>query len=215
MEAVVAQNSMMLQAMAAQRLGLSDGDGLGSAGESGSALGSRGAVALQAQRRVLDDRPESVTAEIRKGMATALGTSADSPQDSFEYVRRHGGFRNRTDVAHAMALVCPIWNALEVGDPETAHARCALALASLDQAARDGRWELAVLAGQAPEPPPEALARHPAKSLLTPQSPLMAPRWITAAQQYLRDSANTEKAFREYSKGRGKGKDKGAEKADV
>ena len=213
LEAVVAQNSMMLQALAAQRLGLSDSDGHEPGGESGSGLGSRGAVALQTQRRVLEDRPAVVTAEVRRGMASASGTAPDGPQDAFEFVRRHGGFRNRSDIAHAVALVCPIWNALEVGEPETAHARCALALASLDQASRDGRWELATLAGQASEPPQEAMYRQPTKSLLTPQSPLMAPRWITAAQQYLRDAASTEKAFREYTKGRGKGKDKDKEDA--
>ena len=103
-----------------------------------------------------------------------------------------------------MTMLAEIWNALEQGQVSMAHARTGLALAGCDQACRDNRWELGFLCSMSGQPSQEALNRVAQRSLLEPHSPLIEPRVIAAASQYVKDSAATQSVLK---KGKGKGKD--------
>ena len=137
LETMVAQNSLMLQALA---LGRSDGDGDRGSGIGGDLFGpARGSDRLESYRRELATRPGSITQDVRTQMALALGSSAEYPQDALEYMRRHTGFSTKTDLGHCFTLAAQIWNAMEASEWEQAQARTALLLVACDQAARDGR----------------------------------------------------------------------------
>ena len=200
LETLVAQNCLLLQGLW-QNQG-SDlailGGGSASGGSDGGAAGARGAAALEVQRRQVEERPLAVTASVRAMLARSLGSDPASPQDALEFLRRHGAFLKNVDIAYLATMLAEIWNLLETSQVDLAHARVGLALAAADQAARDNRWEAA-------EPSPEALSRPPPRSVLRPHSPLVEPRWMAAAQAYIRDSAAVGAALRR--KGKGKGKD--------
>jgi len=160
---------------------------------------------LEVQRRQVEERPLAVTASVRAMLARSLGSDPASPQDALEFLRRHGAFLKNVDIAYLATMLAEIWNLLETSQVDLAHARVGLALAAADQAARDNRWEQAFLISHAAEPSPEALSRPPPRSVLRPHSPLVEPRWMAAAQAYIRDSAAVGAALRR--KGKGKGKD--------
>jgi len=207
LETMVAQNSLMLQALA---MGRSNGDGDRDSGMGGDIFGPvRGSDRLEAYRRELASRPGSVTQEVRTQMALALGSSAEYPQDALEFMRRHTGFATKADLGHCFTLAAQVWNAMEASDWEQAQARTALMMVACDQAARDGRWEVAHLLGRGTAPSHEAMTRRPEKTILVPQTPLARAPWVTAANAYLRETVATEEAFRKFEMGMaGKGKDK-------
>ena len=171
-----------------------------------AALG--GSTALQNLNRVMASRPESVTQAVRRNMAFKNGSDGNSPQDAVEFMRRWSGFAGHRDLAQCMVILSQVWNSLEAGDVAQAHARAALGLASIDQAARDGRWELGQMLSRGIGPPSECLRRRPEKTLLEPNTPLADPSWVAAGQAFLRESAQTEKAYKDFGKGKGKGKEK-------
>ena len=210
--ALAAQSAMFLQAFASLRTGSGTEPELVDSSGSVSMVGTRGSTALEQHGRMLTQHPETVAQAIRENMAGQLATGPSQPQDALEYLRRHCGFRERDDLAHMMVLVATVWNHMELGHDEQAHALAGLTLLAGDQASRDGRWEMAQLMSRAPPTPAEMTYRWPVKDLLRPFSPLASPKWAAAAQAYLREAAGTEEAYKKYGDGRGKGQKKGKEK---
>jgi len=206
LEAMLAQNALLYQHLIAMR---APGDmvALGGAATGGAAIGgARGAAALAYQGKELEDNPEGVTTAVRTNMAKALQTDPSSPQDAIEYWRRHGTFRNKSDLGHMAHLVAQIWNALEAGAYQEAHARVAMALVAADQAAQDSRWERALLMSHGMEPDTTPMNRSAARSALRPYSRLAEPRWAAAAQTFIKDSAAAAEALAKAGKGGRKGK---------
>lgn len=217
LETLVAQNALLMQALATQRLG---GAGEGAAdldsSSSSAVTGARGAAALERFAAIQASKPQEVVTEVRRNLARMVGSTADSPQDALEYIRRHGGFGGKPDLGECMNILSSVWNDLELGKVDEAHAKVAMGMVAVDQASRDRRWEIATLVGNFPRASPEAMSRYPVKDLLQPSSPLAAPRWIAAAQQYIREASSTEESFRRYTGKNGKkGKDKKGDGQDA
>jgi hypothetical protein len=213
LETLVAQNAILMQTLATQRM--QGGDPTLDAASGGGFGAARGSAQLGSLRHQLDSTPEAVTQEIRSNLALALGSSPSAAQDALAYVRQCCGFAGRPDLSYPAVMMAQAWNALEMGDVAQAQARIGLGLAGIDQSSRDGRWEIGFLLSRSAEVPQEAASRRPLRTLLAPHSQMASASWVAAAQNYLREAALTEKAIREYGKGKGNGKkgkdDKGGE----
>ncbi len=98
-------------------------------------------------------------------MAKALGTHASQPQDALAYFGRHGRFGGGAqagqmrDAGQMAWILGAIWNRLELGQAQEAHAMCGLGLAALDQLAISGNVDIGYLWCHLPEPPFNTMQR--------------------------------------------------------
>ena len=110
---------------------------------------ARGAAALEVHRRRVVEDPEAVTQQIRTMVATANGSDPRSPQDALAFFRRQGCFAGHQDLGYLATGLAQVWNLLEVGSAEEAHARVGLLLVAADQTCFDNRWEMSFLVSHA------------------------------------------------------------------
>ena len=77
--------------------------------------------------------------KVRNNLARAVGTAPDQPQGTEEHLRRFGAFTRHRDLGYVMALLSGIWNEMEQGRWEHAHAQLAMTMVSVEQTTIDNR----------------------------------------------------------------------------
>jgi len=142
---------------------------------------------MELQRRHLQNHPVAVARAVRRLMGQASGTDPQSPQDALGYYTRYGTFQNNRDAALIAWLMGSLWNLMEVGAHDEAHALLGLGLAAVEQWGLSGRLDLGYLWTHLPEPPWGVLQRPPQQISLRPYSRLAEPSWVAAMVAYLKD----------------------------
>lgn len=118
---------------------------------SSSSSGSRSkAAAYQRLKAALTDRPEWIYRSIEDKLEEDFTHLRSAPNASGLAASSRGWVEHRSKLGHYPATIRMAWiiagvhDALRAGDPEQARARCALALAAINQSALDqGSWTLA------------------------------------------------------------------------
>ena len=191
--------------------------GGGAEAGSGSLTGATGAAAMEVQRMELHDRPSSVTDTIRANMAKASGTDPNSPQDAFLFFEKNGRFADHMKEGAFMSMIlAQIWNQLETGQVEAAHASTAVAMCAIDQWGISQNLEFGYLWTHLSDPPFSHMSRNSRTRDLRPFSKLVPPRWVAASAAYLRDMdslADRIQPRRQYPPGGDKGDPKGKGKS--
>ena len=181
---------------------LLSGEGAGSAASGG---GARGAAAMELQRRALENRPLDSVLTTRRLLARANGGDPSLPQDAVSFFTRFGTFQDGRDAAMLAWVLAHIWNHLELGETEAAHALTGIGLASVDQWSMTGRMDMGYLWTHLPEPPWNVVARRPDSQGLRLFSRLAEPAWVAASVAFLKDMDAMQERLGTVGRGRGRG----------
>ena len=84
-------------------------------------------------------------------------------------------------------ILASLWNHMELGQTEHAHALTGIALAAVDQWMISGRLDFGYLWTHLEEPPWNVIERGPRSSHVRPYSRLAPAAWVATTVAYLRD----------------------------
>jgi len=157
--------------------------------------GAKGALMMDAWKKMVNEQPEKVVASIRRNIREALCNGPDlmldiDPRSSSarEFLIQETAFDRMKGVTYLMFGLATVFDWLGRGQTKSAEALVGLLLAAGDQATIDGgRWNLAWLYTHLPEPPWARISHRATENLLRPHTKLLNPTWAAAAAAYTRD----------------------------
>jgi hypothetical protein len=153
-------------------------------------------AALRSLRKLLIQQPELIYRAIEQKMeedwiqaGTLPGASSSSSITARGWLEHRSKIQNFQVPVRAAWSVAGIWDCLRQGRHEEARARCALAVASLDQLGVDkGSWLVASEVCLEDAPPFSSFAAHqPLENWESPHSKLIDERWLELFLAKLRD----------------------------
>lgn len=180
--------------------GLTNADGSGSVGAS-----KRNAAALRALKQCLQSNPEFLYKSIEANLLADFESRSVRPGAPMGSATARGWLEARSRIQNYTAhvrwtwQVGGIWDCLMRGQPkdiQEARARCALLVASADQAAVDGgSWVLGNVMLMEGPPPYHLFAAHQSPTALDlPHTALIDPRWIELLLSHVKDMDSYQEA---------------------
>ena len=154
--------------------------------------GARGTTALQSWRKLLQDKPTTVTARVRSNRNQALvglGGASDVVPSMRNYFATEVPFGHAKTAAYLVFGLADVSDLMEGGRWHEAEALVSLLLAASEQAAlQEWQWSLAWVMTFLAEPPWTRIRGHaPAAQDLKSVSKLADPHLLAAAVGHLKD----------------------------
>ena len=185
-----------MQSMAAKNGPTSTLDALASSGLSGTIAGgpgARGVAILEHFRRGTQADPYSVTRTVRANASRAMEapTGAVTGATMVDFVTRWMPWgragKGTIFLSFGMAHAC---DRMALGEWEHAEALLHLLLCGVEQSIYDdGRWSMAWLVTQLPEPPWHMMHMQAPTDGIWPYGRLTPPEWVAGSMQFITDAA--------------------------
>eukprot|EP00435_Cladocopium_sp_Y103_P058090 s1616_g20.t1 len=197
----LSQQSFALTQLVAHLTGGGDAmaDLASSSNAAGLSLNTKGVARREKMQSDLALRSSNYFLQVQQQLYKRMNPAKVVPKSSQElaqsdvsmtaYLERYGGFKSCRDTGLIMWILAHAVDAASMDDFHATKEYIALLVASMEQSALDGGWNVAYILSLMEEPPQQLFSERlqPMASSGRPFAPLVPPQWAAVALSYLKE----------------------------